>query len=201
MHLATVDEPARRTHPTTRPIRLLLVSMLCLGAMLGCDPAESWTYRGIPETEWRRLAAGTGGDAEEARGVLLRMDADDCRVALDGLLDTLGSGDAATRIAALDAIAEEPAYRRWFPTEIGRTLDARASAWGAPVGDARSESWSVWIRERPVSQRAEAAALVRAIAANPNTPLGMSGPDRVDAALRRGVPLVSTTMDRLTASR
>lgn len=151
-------------------------------AALGCDDTE-WSYRGTLESEWRRLADADEAGVTEASRILLLMDERDCRVAFDAVIEDLDSADPSRRVAALESIADEDAYRRWFPDELGRLLERRATEWQAPVADPRREHWTRWVEALPRARTAEGRALMRAFAADPNTALGMAGPLRTDRVI------------------
>ena len=195
----------RRRVDAARTIAGLGLIGLVMTIAIGCTEQETWSYQSVPEREWHRLASTEGPQAAEAARVLMLMDEETCRTATTALLVDLDSNEAARRIAALDAIAEEPAHRRWFPTEIRDAVANHAASWGAPLGEPRSDRWTRWIDELPATRRAEARAIVRAMATDPDTTLGMAGPARVEAALGRtspvSSPVSSTSAGRLRALR
>jgi hypothetical protein len=195
----------RRRVDAVRAIAGLGFIGLVMTVPVGCTEQETWSYQSVPEREWHRLASTEGPQAAEAARVLMLMDEEICRTATTALLADLDSNEAARRIAALDAIAEEPAHRRWFPTEIRDAVANHAASWRAPLGEPRSDRWTRWIDELPATRRAEARAIVRAMATDPDTTLGMAGPARVEAALGRtspvSSPVSSTSAGRLRALR
>lgn len=189
MTLRTIARPLAMTLALALALRpwgrrtLIVAVLMATAVPLGCDDETGWAYRGIGESEWRRLAAAGDEAAAEASRVLLLMDEHDCRVAFDATVADLDAPDVSRRLAALETLAREDAYRRWFPEEVRKTLEDRADSWQAPVGDPRLEHWERWADALPRSRAAEGRALMRAMAADPNTALGMSGPRRVDRAI------------------
>lgn len=165
----------------------VLIAIAGLGP-IACEDGGTWSFRGVSESQWRTLAASDGPRAEEAQRVLLLMDQEDCRQSLREVLADLDAADSTRRVAALEVLGEEPAYRRWFPEEVRSRLEARAARWNAPVGDPRHGRWELWIRSLGESNRVEAEALVRALAADPNTALGMAGPGPVPRLVAAAAP-------------
>ncbi|MGA0287046.1 MAG: hypothetical protein ACO3YY_03525 [Phycisphaerales bacterium] len=194
--------PART--PLARSASVAGLAGLAIGVLMvlpvACDDVETWTYQGISETQWRRLAESDGSRSDEARRVMLLMDENTCRAATTELLADLDASESHLRIAALQTLATEPAYRRWFPSELREAVTNRALAWNAPVGDPRRESWASWVERLAPERRGEGQAIVRALASDPDTALGMAGPGRIEAMLEETRPS-SGDVGRLRALR